>query len=377
MRIFLYGTLRHAGLLEIVAGQGLDALAPQAARLDDHAARWAEGHGFPLIVEEQGAFAEGLVLEDVSAETRARLDYYELGFGYELREVVLADGGAALVYFPRPGLWTAAARFDLDVWTQEYWPVVRHSAAEFMGYLGRLSSEEVSARDKMIQTRAVATALAEADRVPCTLRSNMARGEVRLARADLSHAGFFLLKTYHLRHPLFGGGMSEEMAREVFIAGDAATVLPYDPVRDRVLLIEQFRMGPYARGDAHPWTLEAIAGRIDGGESPESTALRETEEEAGLRLDGLEKIAAYYPTTGYSSEVLHAYLGLADLPDGAAGIAGLDAEHEDIRGHLVSFETAMALFESGEINNGPLILSLLWLARERDRLRAGRGAGAA
>jgi nudix-type nucleoside diphosphatase (YffH/AdpP family) len=167
----------------------------------------------------------------------------------------------------------------------------------------------------------------------------------------------------------FDGAISETLDREVFVAGDAATVLPYDPGRDRVLLIEQFRMGPYERGDRHPWILEPIAGRIDGFETAASTARREAVEEAGLNLRALEPIARYYGTPGYSTELFHSFLGIADLPDGLTGLGGVADEHEDIRSHVISFDAAMQLIETGEANNGPLILSLLWLARERDRLR--------
>ena len=73
------------------------------------------------------------------------------------------------------------------------------------------------------------------------------------------------------------GGHGDEVSRTAFVSGDAITVLPYDPVSDRVLLVEQFRAGPYARGDSQPWLLEALAGRIDGGESPEEAVLREAQ----------------------------------------------------------------------------------------------------
>jgi nudix-type nucleoside diphosphatase (YffH/AdpP family) len=148
-------------------------------------------------------------------------------------------------------------------------------------------------------------------------------------------------------------------------------VLPYDPVRDRVLLIEQFRAGPYARGDAQPWMLEPIAGRIDGGETPEQSARREAVEESGLTLKDLHLVAQYYPTPGAKSEYLFGYIATADLPDGSAGIGGLEAEGEDIRSHVIPFARAMELVASGEINVGPLILLLLYLERMRDGLRRG------
>ena len=184
-----------------------------------------------------------------------------------------------------------------------------------------------------------------------------------------SHAGFFGLDLWTLRHRRFDGRMSPKLRREVFVMGDAVTVLPYDPARDRVLLIEQLRMGPLGRGDPLPWQLEAIAGRIDPGETPEAAARREAVEEAGLLLGALEQVAEYYPTPGAVTEYLYSYVALCDLPDGVAGVHGAAAEAEDIQGHLVSFDRLVELLASGEIGNAPLLLTVLWLQRERARLR--------
>lgn len=195
-------------------------------------------------------------------------------------------------------------------------------------------------------------------------------GEVEVLARRHPHLGFFALEELELTHPRFDGGRSAPLAREVFVAGDAVTVLPYDPLRDRVLLIEQFRMGPFGRGDTLPWQLEAIAGRIDPGESPEAAARREAVEEAGLVLGALEKVAEYYPTPGAVTEYLYSYVALCDLPDGVAGVFGAAEEAEDIRGQLVSFDRLLEVMAAGGIGNAPLLLTVLWLQRERARLRA-------
>lgn len=194
-------------------------------------------------------------------------------------------------------------------------------------------------------------------------------GEVIEVTRRVPHAGFFAVVEVVLSFRRFDGAMSGPLTREIFLAGDAVTVLPYDPVRDRVLLIEQMRMGPHGRGDALPWQLEAIAGRIDPRETPEDCARREAVEEAGLTLGALEKVAEYYPSPGALSEYLYSYVALCDLPDAAAGVFGVAEEAEDIRGHLMGFEALMALVASGEVANAPLLLTALWLQRERPRLR--------
>ena len=69
------------------------------------------------------------------------------------------------------------------------------------------------------------------------------------------------------------------------------------------------------------------------------------------------------------TEYLYSYVALCDLPDGVAGVHGAAAEAEDIQGHLVSFDRLVELLASGEIGNAPLLLTVLWLQRERARLR--------
>jgi nudix-type nucleoside diphosphatase (YffH/AdpP family) len=221
----------------------------------------------------------------------------------------------------------------------------------------------------MILSRAAARVAAR-DGGPTDLRSSTRADAVEVERVETPHSGFFRTRSYSLRHPHFDGTSSPPLRREVFVATDAALVLPYDPAQDRLLLVEQFRMGPFGRGDPHPWMLEPVAGRIDAGETPEDTAFRECREEAGLDLHRLEKISSHYCTPGYSTEVFHLFLGICDLPDLAQGSGGLATENEDIRTHVIGFTQAMDLLQSGEANNGPLILALIWLQRERARLRA-------
>ena len=231
---------------------------------------------------------------------------------------------------------------------------------------GRLSAEVVARRLPSLRVEA-ASRIRAAGAPAAGLRQGT--GEVEAGPPDPAHAGFFAVNVHRLRHRRFDGGQSDLLTREVFVVGDAVTVLPYDPVRDRVLLIEQFRMGPFGRGDPLPWQLEAIAGRIDPGETPADAARREAVEEAGLVLGRLEKVAEYYPTPGAVAEYLYSYVALCDLPDGVAGVHGAAEEAEDIKGHLLSFDRLVEVMATGEIGNAPLLLSVLWLQRERARLR--------
>lgn len=163
--------------------------------------------------------------------------------------------------------------------------------------------------------------------------------------------------------------MSPQVERAVFASGDAVTVLPFDPTRRAVLLIEQFRPGAHARSDPAPWFLEAVAGRIDPGESLDLAARREAREEAGLALGRMERVAGYYTSPGFSAEYITAFVAEADLGR-AGGTHGLAAESEDIRALVLPLDAALGLVEAGVARNAPLLVPLLWLGLHHARLTA-------
>jgi nudix-type nucleoside diphosphatase (YffH/AdpP family) len=192
---------------------------------------------------------------------------------------------------------------------------------------------------------------------------------VRLIKAQQRHSGFFNVEEVDLSFRRFDGSMSDPVNRTVFVGVDCAIVLPYDPVRDRVMVVEQFRAGAYLRGDPNPWTVEPIAGRIDPGEEPEAAARREAHEEAGIELHDLKCVSAAYPSPGTTTEHFYVYVGLCDLPDGIEGIGGEEDEAEDIRSHVMSWDDFDTALNAGKFRLLPLIVVGHWLARNRAALR--------
>lgn len=192
--------------------------------------------------------------------------------------------------------------------------------------------------------------------------------QARILAQDIPFRDFLSVQKTVLTHDTFDGGHCAPVIRLAVLSGDAVTVLPYDPIRQRVLLVEQFRAGPFARGDANCWSIEAIAGRIDASETPEAAAQREAQEEAHLTLGLLHKIAGYYPSPGILAEYITSFVALCDLPDGCAGVFGQADEAEDIRTHLVSLTDLMAMVQTGAVANAPLILSAFWLFQNRAKL---------
>jgi nudix-type nucleoside diphosphatase (YffH/AdpP family) len=371
--LFFYGTLRYRPLLHLVLGPaGAARVRLSPARLPGHLARWVAGECFPLIRAEAGAAAEGVLAEGFLPEDIARLEYYEGGFLYGLSPMTVEAAGAevaARVFFPQDRAWAMGEPFDLGEWEARWGAITLHAAADYMAGYGRFSAGEQVRRFPRMRARAWSRVLAETAPVTAEVRAGPGAETVALLRHRRRHEGFFALDEVALSHPAFAGGRME-VVREVFVGTDAALVLPYDPAQDRVVLIEQFRAGPWLRGDRNPWVLEPVAGLVDPGETPEETARREAVEEAGLHLRRLVPVPGGHASPGATTEHFHMFVGLCDIDPALEGPGGLDAEGEDIRTHVMSLDDALRLTRTGEINVVPLQTLVYWAALNRASLRA-------
>jgi ADP-ribose pyrophosphatase len=189
--------------------------------------------------------------------------------------------------------------------------------------------------------------------------------QVDIVEQQVVYQGFFRMERMRLRHTLFAGGWSAVMVRELLQRGHAVAVLPYDPVRDQVVLVEQFRVGALETG---AWLLEIVAGMIEEGEDPQDVARREALEEAACILHDLIPLYEYYVSPGGTSERIMLFCARVDASQ-LGGVHGLAAENEDIRVHVMDFNAALALLDSGKIYSATPIIALQWLLRQRASLR--------
>ncbi len=180
--------------------------------------------------------------------------------------------------------------------------------------------------------------------------------------------GFFKMNRYRLRHSSFRGGWCEEIVRERIERLAAVSVLLYDPDLDRLVLVEQFRIGLVGSQEP-PWSVETVSGFCDTEhESPDEVARREVHEETGCALKALTHIGAFYVSPGMSVERIELYCGWVDAA-GASGVHGLAHEGEEMRVVTLSREEALrGLF--GRLNTTSVIMALQWLQAHRDDLVA-------
>lgn len=171
------------------------------------------------------------------------------------------------------------------------------------------------------------------------------------------YRGFFKFDRHTVSFEKFSGGMIENVWRECSKKGDIVAVLPYDPVRQEMILVEQFRVGMAIRGN-HPWTLEIVAGFMDvEGEDEITTAKRELSEETGCSAQAIYPLLAYYPSPGGSASKVHIFIAEVDA-DEALQHTGLEAEGEDICVHRIPLAEMREKVARNDIDNATAIIAL-------------------
>lgn len=369
--LFVYGTLRSSALLEAVSGR--DDLLVTPATLVDYQVGSVAGDVVPFIRPSEGSIAEGALISAFPVQAMERLDAYEGAFGYQLIEVRVKTGDGikpAKMYLPPDSIQDAEQDWSLSYWSRNWERMAVHAATELFRHDPPFTAQQIRAQWKMIEGRAWSKELAQAPVSDLQMRREPETGAVVPEFQRAPTGDFFRFEKIAVTAKRFDGTTSDNMQREGIIGFDAAFVLPYDPKRDVVLLVEQLRIGPILRHDPQPWLLEPIAGLIDPRESPEESARREAVEEAHLGDLDLHPVVKAYASPGNSTDFFHMFVGLCDLGDDHPRYGGVEGEGEDIRLHIIPRTQALELIQTGEINVIPLITMLMWLELNRKRLVA-------
>ena len=176
------------------------------------------------------------------------------------------------------------------------------------------------------------------------------------------HDGFFKLHELTYTHQKHNGKWSSEIKREIFSGAHVVTILPFDSLNKRFLLLKEFRPGLLHRKD-NPMIWGIVAGMVDKGELPEEAAKRECMEETGCPAKKLKKILSYYPAPGASESFYHLFLAEIESFEGKR-IMGLKEEEEDILVRSYSIGEVKKLMKKKKITNAITLIALQWFFLE-------------
>ena len=194
--------------------------------------------------------------------------------------------------------------------------------------------------------------------------------QAELISEEVVYEGFITVRKLLLKHTLFQGGWSDPVTREVAMCANSqvVAVLLFDPLKEKVLLVEQFRPGVFAANEP-AWVIEVVAGRVDNGEEPEEAARREIREETGCEVSTLLPIVNYYPSTGACNEKVLLYCGLFSSEGTDSRLCGVTEETENIRTCLIDMADIFQQLEAGKINNATTLIALQWLKLHHSSLK--------
>ncbi|WP_027372578.1 GDP-mannose pyrophosphatase NudK [Chryseobacterium sp. UNC8MFCol] len=152
-------------------------------------------------------------------------------------------------------------------------------------------------------------------------------------------------------------GTTETQSREAYDRGNGAVILLYNTDSQTVILTRQFRLPTYINGNSTGMLIEACAGLLDH-DNPEDCIKRETEEETGYKISKVEKVFNAYMSPGSVTEILHFFIAEYSNEMKVAEGGGLEEEGENIEVLELDFEKALAMIDSGEINDAKTIILL-------------------
>ncbi len=371
MDIFVFGTLKSETLRTIVLGRGLAPIDVCTASIKGFCVYWAKEGPFPVMVPQESSEAHGLVLKNLSDVDVERLNYYELGFDYVLSPTsVETNVGPAEVfaYFCNNSDMATKKLWSYDDWLSDHSEIQYIAAKEFLDFFGTKYSDTAQAMYNRIFKRAEVYANEATSLGNVIEKGPESSPNIQVENIQREYLGFFALNQISLKYSQFDGDISELKNRVILMGSEASLILPYDPILDKVLLVEQFRIGPFCRGDRTPWVFEPVAGIIEVGETPEEAAKREVFEEAGIEVDQLVKIGSGYPNPGEATSYFYNYIAIVDLSEYSPGIYGAKNEGEDIRTHVADFNTVLNWSVSNKLRVLPLNTMVLWLALNKLKL---------
>lgn len=184
---------------------------------------------------------------------------------------------------------------------------------------------------------------------------------IRILHQEVISDNYFPLKkiTFEQRRR---DGSVQTLTRELYDSASGAAVLLYDRAHRSVVLTRQFRLGAHVAGH-DGYMLEAAAGMLDDAD-PVQRVRAEALEETGYNIDRLERVMTTFASPGVTTEQVHLFVGEIERGGRADAGGGLAEEGEDIEVVEMDFDDALAMLDTGAINDAKTVILLLHLERK-------------
>jgi len=179
---------------------------------------------------------------------------------------------------------------------------------------------------------------------------------VKISKIELLSDNWYILKKASFAY-LRNNGEWQEQQREFYDRGNGATILLYNLAQQTVVLTRQFRFPAFMNGLESGLLIETAAGLLDEA-SPEERIRLEAEEETGYQVQALQKVFEAYMSPGSVTEKLYFYVAEYASQQRISAGGGLEQEGEDIEVLELPFIQALAMMQSGEIQDAKTIMLL-------------------
>lgn len=180
---------------------------------------------------------------------------------------------------------------------------------------------------------------------------------IHVIKDKILSENYFLLRnmTYELTRR---NGSVVRHKREVYDRGNGATVLLYNPSKQSVVLVRQFRVATWVNGNPDGMLIETCAGLLDN-DAPEVCIRKEAIEETGYQVGEARKVFELYMSPGGVTELIHFFI--AEYSEAQRANRGGGVDDEDIEVLELPFVRALEMVASGEIQDGKAVILLQYL----------------
>ncbi|HDU3767907.1 TPA: GDP-mannose pyrophosphatase NudK [Klebsiella aerogenes] len=180
---------------------------------------------------------------------------------------------------------------------------------------------------------------------------------IHVIKDKILSENYFLLRnmTYELTRR---DGSVVRHKREVYDRGNGATVLLYNPNKQSVVLVRQFRVATWVNGNPDGMLIETCAGLLDN-DAPEVCIRKEAIEETGYQVGEARKVFELYMSPGGVTELIHFFI--AEYSEAQRANRGGGVDDEDIEVLELPFVRALEMAASGEIQDGKAVILLQYL----------------